>query len=190
MGAPRPRPAEPRPRRWALRLLVCAALALAACGGAPPPDAVLSTASAAPATPTISDRPPGALPSAEQVFADGWLAVVEAYDREATDLLIANPLAEYDLVGVRLIEVLDQTRQQLSAVAPPARLREEAHALDDALGETLALLRAIEPHGPRTDQAAEYQRALDDWVDHVRPHAQAIRDALELAPVPPGDLQL
>jgi hypothetical protein len=32
--------------------------------------------------------------------------------------------------------------------------------------------------------------ALDDWVANVRPRAQAIRDALGLPPVPPGDLQL
>ena len=58
------------------------------------------------------------------------------------------------------------------------------------MAATLAMLQAIEPHGPRTDQAEGYQRALDDWVEHVQPRARAIRDALGLPPVPPGDLQL
>jgi hypothetical protein len=123
-------------------------------------------------------------------FADAWRAVVEDHDRQAMDVLIANPLAEWDLVGTRLIEVIVETRRQLSSLAPPVRLREEGGALDGALEGALALLRAIDPHGPRTDQEAAYQRALDDWVEHVRPHAQAIRDALGLTRVPPADLQL
>ena len=113
------------------------------------------------------------LSSAEQPFADGWVAVVEALDQEAVELLIANPLSEYDLVGGRLIEVLEHAREELSALAPPERLRQEVGGLDRAMGAVLAQLGAIDPHGPRTDQATAYRQALDDWMDQVRPHAQA-----------------
>lgn len=195
-AAARPRPtrdAQPekrRPGRWVIRVLMGTFVAVAACGGTPAPSALPTPASAAPVTPTASDRQTGAPPSPAQAFVDAWVAEIEAYDSGVTELLIANPLAEYDLVGLRLIDLVARTRELLSTVQPPSGLRAEVRALDDAMAATLARLEAIDPHGPRTEQAAAYRDALDDWVDHVRPIAQAIRDALGLAPVPAGDLQL
>jgi threonine dehydratase len=104
--------------------------------------------------------------------------------------MISNPLSEWDLVGSRLIELIDETRRELSALAPPAGLGGNARALADAMAATRAMLEAIESHGSRTDQAEAFQRALDDWVDHVLPRAEAIRDMLGLPAVPPGDMQL
>ena len=142
------------------------------------------------ATPGFSDQPSGAPPSTGTAFGDAWIAVVEAYDDRATEVLIANPLSEWDLVGTWLIDLVGQTRGQLARLAPPTELRDEALALDQALAAALAMLEAIEPHGPRTDQAEAFQRALDDWIEHVQSRAEAIRDALGLPPIPPGDLQL
>jgi hypothetical protein len=50
--------------------------------------------------------------------------------------------------------------------------------------------RAINPEGSRVEQQEAFLRALDDWVEHVRPHAQAIRDALGLPSLPQSDLRL
>ena len=115
---------------------------------------------------------------------------MDAHDAEMTSLLIANPLAEYDLVGFRLIDRIAQTRVQLGALDPPTGAGAELIALGQAIDATSAMLKAVDPGGTATDQASAYVLALDDWVDHVRPHAESIRRALGLAPVPPGDLQL
>jgi hypothetical protein len=165
----------------AIALLAGMAIAVAACSAAPAPLATPTFADAATATPP---------PSTGTAFGDAWAEVVAAHDRGAVEVMIANPLAEWDLVGTRLIDLVGQTRAQLSALAPPGEVRPGTVALDEAIGATLATLEAIDPHGPRPDQAAAFQAALDDWVDHVRPRAEAIRDALGLPPVPPGDLQL
>ncbi len=143
-----------------------------------------------PPTPAASDGPSVRPQPSDAAFVDAWVAVVESFDSQVAEVMISNPLSEYDLVGTRLIDLIDQTRLQLSTLAPPARLSEDALALDAAIGATLGMLEAIDPHGNRLSQAAAFQRALDDWVDHVLPLAQAIRASLALPPVPPGDLQL
>jgi hypothetical protein len=173
----------------AIVVLAGLAIVVAACAVVPSPSATTSGASST-LTPAFSDRRSDPPPSTGTAFGDAWITVIEAHDDHATEVMIANPLSEWDLVGTRLIDIVGQTRGQLAGLAPPAELRDEALTLDDAMAATLAILEAIEPHGPRTDQAEAYQRALDDWVDHVQPRAQAIRDALGLPPVPPGDLQL
>jgi hypothetical protein len=172
----------------AIAVLAGLAVVVAACRVAPTPTATPSFVPGASATP--SDRPSDPPPSTGTAFGDAWITVVEAHDDHATEVMIANPLSEWDLVGTRLIDLVGQTRGQLTGLGPPADLRDEVLALDGAMAATLAMLQAIEPHGPRPDQAEAYQRALDDWVEHVQPRAQAIRDALGLPPVPPGDLQL
>jgi hypothetical protein len=166
------------------------AVVVAACSVAPAPAATPSFAPAASASPPPSERPSSPPPSTGTAFGDAWAAAVTAHDHEATEVMIANPLAEWDLVGARLIDLLGQTRARLSALAPPADLRPETRTLDEAIGLTLGMLEAIDPHGPRTDQAAAFLRALDHWIDNVLPRAEAIRDALGLPPVPAGDLQL
>lgn len=165
-------------------------IVVAACSPAPAPTVTPSFAPVASATPPPSDRPSDPPPSTGTAFGDAWAAAVAGHDHGATEVMIANPLAEWDLVGTRLIDLVRQTRAQLSALAPPADLRPETVALDEAIGATLAMLEAIDPHGPRADQAAAFRGALDDWIDNVRPRAEAIRDALGLPSVPPGDLQL
>ncbi len=165
-------------------------IVVAACSVAPAPTATPSVGPVGSVTPPPSDRPSESPPSTGTAFGDAWAAAVAAHDRGATEVMLANPLAEWDLVGTRLIDLVSRTRAELSSLAPPADLRSEALALDEAIGATLAMLEAIDPHGPRTDQADAFLRALDDWIDNVRPRAEAIRDALGLPPVPPGDLQL
>jgi hypothetical protein len=183
-----------------LRLLVGSALLVAACGGGPTPKttpsfvvpgpATPSSAASAPPTPGASDRPSVRPQPTDIAFGDAWVAVVESFDTLVAEVMISNPLSEYDLVGTRLIDLIDQTRLQLSTLSAPALLSEDVLALDGAIGATLAMLEAIDPHGNRSSQAAAFQHALDDWVDHVLPLAQTIRDSLALPPVPPGDLQL
>jgi hypothetical protein len=183
-----------------LHLLVGSAMLVAACGGGPPPRTTPSPVVPGPATPSFvvpapptagaSDRPSVRPQPTDVAFGDAWDAVVESFDTRMAEVMISNPLSEYDLVGTRLIDLIDQTRLQLSTLAPPASLREDALALDTAIGATLAMLEAIDPHGDRRSQAEAFQHALDDWVDRVLPLAQAIRDSLALPPVPPGDLQL
>jgi hypothetical protein len=179
----------------AIGLLAGIAIAVVACSVAPAPTATPSVAPVASATPPPSDRPSNPPPSdpppsTGTAFGDAWAAAVAAHDHGATEVMIANPLAEWDLVGARLIGLVGQTRAQLAALEAPAELLLETLALDEATGATLAMLEAVDPHGPGTDQAEAFLRALDDWIDNVRPRAEAIRDALGLPPVPPGDLQL
>jgi hypothetical protein len=174
----------------AIALLAGIAIVVAACGAAPAPTLAPSLAPAASATPAPSVRASDAPPTTATAFGDAWAAVIAAHDQGATEVMLANPLAEWDLVGTRLIDLLVETRAQLGALAPPDELVPETLVLDEAIGATLAMLEAIDPHGPRTDQAAAFVEALDDWVDNVRPRAEAIREALSLPPAPPGDLQL
>ena len=182
-------PPSVAPRR-ALQLLAVSAIVVAACGGVRAPTATPSFVSIPSPTQEASDRQSGPKPPTEVTFAETWLATVETYDARAAEVMIANPLAEWDLVGTQLIDLVHQTRREMSTLASPDELRDEVLALDEAIAGTLVMLEAIEPHGRRTDQAQAFQRALDDWVDHVRPQAEAIRDALGLSSVPPGDLQL
>ena len=115
---------------------------------------------------------------------------MDAHDEAAVELLIANPLSEYDLVGNRLIDLVQGTRDRISALHPPAELATELGALEAAMAAILDELEQIDPHGARAAQSSAFQRALDDWIVAVTPHARAIRDALGLPPLPQGDLQL
>src|SRR3990172_9564855 len=133
--------AAPRPPRSAIRLLACVALVVAACAAVRVPSAAPSSASPAPATPTASAARSGKPPSTEPTFIDAWTVVVEAHNARATELLISNPVSEYDLVGARLIELIAQTRAELSTLAPPPRVREEVLQLADAIAATLVMLR-------------------------------------------------
>ena len=155
----------------------------------PAPSAPAASADAAP-TALRSPRPGAGSPAARGDFASAWTILVDAHDEAAVELLIANPLSEYDLVGNRLIDLVHGTRDRVSALDPPADLATELGALEAAMTSILGQLERIDPHGPRADQSAAFQRALDDWIVGLTPHAQAIRDALGLPPVPQGDLQL
>jgi hypothetical protein len=182
-------------RRMGIAALAILAVIVATCGDGVAPSATPSVGgTATPATPTFTvdptARPSAPLPSTAPTFADAWLAVVEPFDAQSTDLLISNPLSEWDLVGTRLIDLIGRTRGQLGELAPPAELDDDTGALDEAIGTTQAMLEAIEPHGDKTKQAEAFQLALDDWAEHVRPQAEAIRVALGLPPVPAGDLHL
>jgi len=161
-------------------------------GSSPPPSGEASTGALPP--PTGPEGSPSADPSQldadEQAFADAYLALAAVHDSGVVELLIANPLAEFDLVGVPLTDLVDLTRQQLADLPPLAATAEHVAALDREMAATVALLRAIEPHGPRRDMATSYTSALDYWIDHVRPESEAIRTRLALPPVPFGDLQL
>ncbi|HEX4896780.1 MAG TPA: hypothetical protein VFV53_00315 [Candidatus Limnocylindrales bacterium] len=177
-------------------IAVLAGIAIAsACGGALAPTARPSLAPAPTATPPATDRPSTPAPSIPQpstgtAFGDAWAAAVAAHDLGATEVMIANPLSEWDLVGVRLIDLVGRTRAELAALEAPAELQPETLGLDEGIGATLTLLEAIDPHGSVTDQAEAFLLALDEWVADVRPRAEAIREALGLPPVPPGDLRL
>lgn len=126
----------------------------------------------------------------QHAFADAYRTLAETHNREATDLLIANPLAEFDLVGTRLMELIDRTREGLTGLPAVAQTASRVHRVDVEMGATVALLRAIDPHGPPDQRATQYQRALDYWVEHVQPESDAIRAALGLPPSASGDLRL
>ena len=173
-----------------IRLVAVAAIVVAACVGTRVPSGAPSMISVPSPTLSAPASPPGPASSTGEAFAHAWLDVAGTFDAQAAELMISNPLSEWDLVGFRFIDLIDETRRQLSVLAPPARLSDEVLALDAALAATLRMLAAIAPDAPRASQEEAFRRALDDWVEHVRPRAQAIRDALGLPPVPPGDVQL
>jgi hypothetical protein len=72
------------------------------------------------------------------MFAEAYRNLAEDHDRDVTDLLIANPLSEFDLVGTRLIERLRETREELASLRPLAetvgRVRELESGIDATLG--------------------------------------------------------
>lgn len=147
--------------------------------------------------PSTDPSRPADLPTAslagssdELAFADAYRALAETHDRQATDLLIANPLAEFDLVGARLIDLIDESRQRLAGLPPFPGTTDPVRDLQREMAAALVLLRAVDPHGPPSEKAATYQRALDYWVEHVQPVSDAIRAALGLPPSASGDLQL
>jgi hypothetical protein len=145
------------------------------------------------ASPNLAASPPTADPAAnsdELAFAEAYLGLATTHDAQATDLLIANPLAEFDLVGERLIDLLDQTRQQVAELPSIPLTAGRMRDLEHELGETVELLRAVDPHGPPVDMATEYQHALDYWIEHVHPVSEAIRASLGLPPPATGDLRL
>jgi hypothetical protein len=174
--------------------LAIGALAGACGGGLPggelPPSPSRSPQAVLEASPpvVVASLPAGSV--APAAFAAAWAALVEAHDTAAVDLLIANPLAEYDLVGNRLTDLVRGTRDRVAAIEPPAALTTEVRAVETSMSAILDRLERIDPHGPRAEQATAFQDALDAWIADLEPHAAAIRDALGLPPVPPGDLQL
>jgi hypothetical protein len=157
-------------------------------GGSPSPSDAGALAS-----PSLAASPPTADPavnSDELAFAEAYLGLATTHDAQATDLLIANPLAEFDLVGERLIDLLDQTRQQVAELPSYPLTASRVRDLERELGETVELLRAIDPHGPSVDMATDYQHALDYWIEHVQTVSAAIRASLGLPPPATGDLRL
>lgn len=152
---------------------------------APPVPSPAATRAAV--VPTASHRP---LSADEQAFADAYLGLAESYDRQVSDLLIANPLAEFDLVGTRLTDLVDLTRGQLAGLPALALTAGQVEELEREMAAAVALLRGIDPHGPAVERATTYQRALDYWIEHVRPLSDAIRAAVGLPPSASGDLRL
>jgi hypothetical protein len=144
--------------------------------------------------PTVPSHPPAVsqrrLDADEQSFADAWVGLVETYDRQCTDLLMANPLAEFDLVGTRLIDLVDETRGRIADLPPLALTAGEVRSVELEMAATVTLLRMVDPHGPRADQAQQYQLALDHWIERVKPASDAIRAALGLPSSGTGDLRL
>jgi hypothetical protein len=153
-------------------------------GGAPLP---VPTAVLPSDRPVASRRP---LSSDEEVFADAYRTLAETHNREATDLQIANPLSEFDLVGFRLTDLVERTRKALAGLPAVDLTAGEVREVDLEMGATLVLLLGVDPHGPADDRAAMYQRALDYWVEHVQPASNAIRATLGLPASPSGDLRL
>jgi len=130
------------------------------------------------------------LDPAEAAFADAYLILAEAHDDVVVELLIANPLAEFDLVGVPLTDLVDETRNRLAGLPRLPSVAGEVERLEREMGAVVDLLRAIDPHGPRLAMAETYREALDHWVDNVRPATEAIRTMLGLPPPEAGDLRL
>lgn len=144
-------------------------------------------ATRAAALPAGSQRP---LRADELEFAEAYGDLAESYNRQASDLLIANPLSEFDLVGVRLTDLVDLTRARLADLPAITLTTGKVDELEREMAAVADLLRAIDPHGPATERATTYQRALDYWVERVQPVSDSIRAAVGLAPSPSGDLRL
>ncbi len=140
--------------------------------------------------PTARATPSRSLSGGEQAFADAFLALADTHNRACTEILLSNPLSEFDLVGSRLIAQVVETRAGLDSLPPTSLTAGLAGDLSDAIADTIALLEAVDPHGPRVDQATAYQAALDQWVAQVQPVAGDIRAALGLPNATTGDLQL
>ncbi len=149
-----------------------------------PGRSVATNAPGAPATPGRSHGPD------EQAFADAFLALADEHNRACTEILLANPLAEFDLVGARLTDQVIETRSRLASLPRLELTSTLVGDLDSAIADTIALLEAVDPHGPRVDQATAYQAALDHWVAHVLPVANEIRAVVGLPDATTGDLQL
>jgi len=137
--------------------------------------------------PTAGSRP---LSAEERAFAEAYLGLAESHDRETIELLIANPLLEWDLIGVPLTDVVDQTRVRLGGLPPLGLTAGWVRELEREMAATVALLRAVDEHAPQAERGTQYRRALDHWVEQVQPVSEAIRAALGLPPVAPGDLRL
>ncbi len=151
------------------------------------PSPPVPSPTAASARPVASPR---RLTADEQQFADAYLELAETYDGQATELLIANPLAEFDLVGTQMADLVDRTRERLASLPPLAPTTGQVRDVEREMAATVALLRAIDPHGPRSDRATQYQRALDYWIERVQPVSDEIRAALGRPPSATGDLRL
>jgi hypothetical protein len=145
-----------------------------------------------PSTGPVDRSPPGQRPleTDEQRFADAYRGLAETHNIQASDLLISNPLAEYDLVGIRLVDLIDRTREQLSELPGLSPMDGPVGELGREMAATVTLLRAIDPHGSASERAMRYQAALDRWVERVQPRSDAIRAELGLPPSTTGDLRL
>jgi hypothetical protein len=130
------------------------------------------------------------LRSDEQAFAEAYLGLAESYNRQASDLLIANPLSEFDLVGARLTDLVDLTRAQLTDLPALTFTAGQVGELEREMAAVGDLLRGIDPHGPELERTTAYRLALDYWTEHVQPASDAIRAAVGLAPSASGDLRL
>ncbi len=156
--------------------------------GAPAP--APSRSPGASIAPTTRATPAGSLAAGERAFADAFLALATEHNRACTEILLSNPLAEFDLVGSRLIEQVIDTRAMLRSLPAPPLTAALVGDLSDAIASTITLLQAVDPHGPRVDQATAYQVALDHWVAEVQPVANEIRAVLGVLDATTGDLQL
>jgi hypothetical protein len=192
------------PRRVLARLAVtlAAALVVEACGASPAP----SAASPAPSSTGSPAGGPGRTPSSpaasapavpvrslspdEQALADAFNALADEHNRAITELMISNPLAEWDLVGVPLAALVAGLPDRLAGLPLAPLTQATVQRLADAVTATGALLSAIDPHGPRVEQAAAYAQALDDWITHVLPLDLELRAHLGLPPPASGDLRL
>jgi hypothetical protein len=126
----------------------------------------------------------------ERALAAAYLEFAGGFNVSSTDIQISDPLAEFDLVGTRLIDLLDRTSEQIAALPQAGSTADAVRELGAEMTATSALLRAIDPHGPRGLAATEYRQALDYWIDNVKPVTDAIRVTLGLATTPVGDLRL
>jgi hypothetical protein len=165
-------------------------------GGRPPTGTLFPTADpskVAVSTPGPSARPLDSQPALdpdERAAAAAYLALAGAFDDASTDLQISDPLAEFDLVGARLIDLLDRTRADIVALPRSGQVAAAVRDLGREMAATTAMLRAIDPHGPRDLTATQYREALDYWIDHVKPATDSLRATLGLPATPGGDLRL
>jgi hypothetical protein len=176
-----PSGSNPAPSRAATATITAPAPSRSLDPARQPPSAATSSA------PLVS---PGQPTGDVLAFADAYRTLTDAYARARDDIIIANPLSEFDLVGNRLIDLLEATRSQLAGLPRLDVTAEPMRRLDQEMAATLRLLRALEPHGPRAQQAEQYQQALDYWIDHVVPVANEIRAAVGLPRSQPVDLGL
>jgi len=128
--------------------------------------------------------------AAEQAFADAFLALADDHNRACTEILLANPLAEFDLVGTRLTDEVIDTRGRLASLPPLPSTRALVSDLDSSIADVIAVLESVDPHGPRVDQAMAYQMALDQWIARVQPISDEIRVLVGLPNATTGDLRL
>lgn len=180
-----------------MTVLAAAAIFVCACGAEPspaPPSVGASVDAASPApsidgpsAPAITFRP---LTPDERAFAQAFTALADEHNRAVTELLIANPLAEWDLVGVPLAALVATTPNRLAGLPAVPLTQGTVDRLAEAVTASAALLSAIDPHAPRVDQATAYGQALDDWVGHVLPVDLELRGRLGLPPPVSGDLRL
>ncbi len=148
---------------------------------------------AATSTSNSAGQPAVSLPGLdtdERAVADAYLGLATAFDEASADIQISDPLAEFDLVGARLIDLLDRTSAQVAALPPPGRAFASVRDLGTEMTATIAMLRAIDPHGSRDLAATQYRQALDYWIDHVKPVTDSLRRTLGLPATPGGDLRL
>jgi len=193
-----------RPRRAVILIaaLVAATMVASGCArttssiapsGASPladPSLAVPTAHAPGAATPLPDATFRTLTPEEQAAADAFAALADEHNRAVTELLIANPLAEWDLVGLPLADEVTALPDRLASLPAPPLTHDLVTELAIAVAAIGAALAAIDPHAPRVDQATAYAQALDDWVARVVPIDVALRARLGLPPPGSGDLRL